>query len=295
MLQGILVQRTKPTRTYSTVLAASENMKGVLDVDTVKGCTLGMNADPRGCYGECYANKIAGRYGIDFTVSVSRYLTPYNFSQVFSAVEKHQANWYRIGTAGEPCHDWENTLSVIQALKPTGKVPVIITKHWVPLLDAQIERLRDCSAVVNTSTSGLDTDAQTDHRVRQIMRLREAGVESVCRVVTCEYGETPWALKAKRVQDYLLTLLPVIDNPLRATSSHPRVISGEIILSKRSDAIGGGKSVSLHRQDVYLGTCEACPDQCGLFNKGTQSADYSILRGQKSLLAGADQAEGIQA
>ena len=98
-------------RRYIPVLTAVENSKGVLDVDTVKGCTLGMRAYPgTGCYGECYANKIATRYGIDFTVSVSRKLTPYNRATIFCTVRDHPASWYRIGTTGEPCHDWDNTL-----------------------------------------------------------------------------------------------------------------------------------------------------------------------------------------
>ena len=49
-------------RHYGNVLAVSMNAKGVLDLDTVKGCTLGMNAYPvNGCYGECYAVKTAAK------------------------------------------------------------------------------------------------------------------------------------------------------------------------------------------------------------------------------------------
>jgi len=33
---------------YLPILTAVENAKGVLDVDTVKGCTQGMNAHPDG-------------------------------------------------------------------------------------------------------------------------------------------------------------------------------------------------------------------------------------------------------
>jgi hypothetical protein len=119
-------------RRYLPTLTAVENQKGVLDVDTVKGCTLGMRAQPGvGCYGECYANKIAVRYGIDFTTSVSRKLTPTNRAAIFCAVRDHPSYWYRIGTAGEPCHDWDNTLEVCEALHGTGKTAVIITKHWI--------------------------------------------------------------------------------------------------------------------------------------------------------------------
>ena len=251
-------------RLYQPILTATENQKGVLDVDTVKGCTLGMRSRPDGgCYGECYAYKTATRYGIDFTVSVSRKLTPWNRRTVFAAIRDFPASWYRIGTAGDPCHDWENTLEVCEAMKATGKQPIIITKHWIPLSDEQIIRLRDLSAVVNTSTSGLDTDAQTRYRVAQIERIRSFGVKSVNRVVTCDYGDSEWGRTSKARQDYLLTIKPVIDNPLRADRSNGRVSGGEIKLTRMDNAVGGGKLVSLHDRSVYLGKCSSCPDQCG--------------------------------
>ncbi|MDH5572876.1 MAG: hypothetical protein OEY89_14010, partial [Gammaproteobacteria bacterium] len=253
------------SNTYKPLLTASVNGKGVLDVDTVKGCELGMKVRPgTGCYGECYANKSASRYGRDFSKSVSRGLGSVNFKAVFSAVKNHYAAWYRIGVAGDPCHDWENTISVCEQLKPTLKTPVIITKHWRVLSDNQIARLKECNAVINTSTSGLDTNQEMKHRVNQIKRLKDSGLASVNRVVTCNYGNSEWALKAKEKQDYLLTILPVIDNPLRASRTNDRVVSGDIILTKREDSVGGGKFVSLHNADVYLGSCKECPDQCGV-------------------------------
>jgi hypothetical protein len=252
-------------RKYQPFLTAQENQKGVLDVDTVKGCTLGMRRYPDGgCYGECYANKTAHQYGIDFTVSVSRRIASHTWASVYDAVLNFGASWYRIGTAGDPCHDWDNTLEVCEALQSTGKTPVIITKHWIALSDEHIARLRAVSAVVNTSTSGLDSDAETKHRVRQIERLRAAGLRSVNRVVTCDYGTTDWAVEAKAKQDYLLTIHPMIDNPLRAAKSSARVVNGDIKISRVDEAVGGGKMVSLHDKGVYLGTCAACPDQCGV-------------------------------
>ena len=251
---------------YLPILTAIENEKGVLDVDTVKGCTSGMRAYPgTGCYGECYANKTAERYSRDFSVSVSRKITSQaHWRDIFCSVRDHYNSWYRIGVSGDPCHDWENTLQVCERLKETTKLPVIITKHWSVLSDDHIERLRLLSAVVNTSTSGLDTDAEMKHRVRQIERLRSSGVRSVNRVITCDYGDSEWAQRCKERQDYLLTIKPIIDNPLRASKSNPRVISGEIKVAHNEASIGGGKLVSLHDQNVYLSHCRECPDQCGI-------------------------------
>ena len=252
-------------RLYRSLLTVDKNGKGVLDVDTVKGCTMGMRAYPDGgCYGECYAAKTATRYGIDFTKSVSRQFAGREHRDaLIKLMLKMPDQWYRVGTAGDPCHDWTHTIAVMRALRWTKKTPVIITKHWAALTDKQIDDLRWLGAVVNTSTSGLDTEQETRHRVRQIERLREGGVRSVCRVVTCEYGPSKWARSARERQKYLLSLTPTIDNPLRLRRSNPRVVNGDILTTRCAESIGGGKIVSLHRPSVYLGMCDECPDQCG--------------------------------
>jgi hypothetical protein len=250
---------------YHPILTAVENGKGVLDVDTVKGCTIGMKAYPDGgCYGECYAQKNAARYGIDFAQSISRKLTPFTQNEIFFIVKDYYASWYRVGTAGDPCHDWENTLEVLEWLKPTGKTPVIITKHWMKISDKQLTRFKSVNAVFNTSLSGLDSDAEIKYRVKQIERIKAAGMQSVCRVVTCEYGNSEWAKQAKEKQDYLLSLHPVIDNSLRASNTNERVMNGDIKLTRIDESVGGGKFVSLHNASIYLGTCNKCPDQCGV-------------------------------
>ena len=178
-------------RRYRPVLTVVENRKGVLDVDTVKGCTLGMKAYPGGgCYGECYAAKTAARYGIDFSTSVSRqFCGLWHRMTLIKLMIAHRSSWYRVGTAGDPCHDWTHTVSVLRDFRWAKKTPVIITKHWRTLTDKQIDDLRWLSAVVNTSTSALDTNAEIVYRVGQLERLRSSGVRTVCRVVTCNFGD----------------------------------------------------------------------------------------------------------
>jgi hypothetical protein len=283
--QSVLFDDTESVggvKRYLPILTVVENGKGVLDVDTVKGCTLGMQSRPDGgCYGDCYAYKDAKRYGVDFFTSISRKITTWNRIDIFLAVQNHYATWYRIGVAGDPCHDWENTISVCEELKGTGKVPVIITKHWIPLSDGHLVRLKNVGAVINTSTSGLDTDAQLKYRVKQMQRIKNAGVRSINRIVSCEYGSSKWAKEANNKQNYLMTIKPIIDNPLRSSKSSERVKSGDIILTNRPDAIGGGKFVSLHSQDIYLGTCQDCPDQCGV----ELSANLKEIKMEKTIHA----------
>lgn len=252
-------------RRYRNTLTVAMNRKGVVDVDTVKGCQHGMAAYPNGgCYGECYAAKTASMYGINFNVSVIRRLFAGNVARIVSCLHYAPSSWYRIGTAGDPSFAWEHTVRTCETLHYAGKTAVIITKHWNPLEDVQIARLALLGAVVNTSVSALDTDEELNHRLLQLNRLREAGVRSVCRVVTCAFGGSPWATDRAERQRYLLSLAPVIDNPLRAGKNNPLAKQGEILVTKRKDAVGGGHSVSVHCPSVYLGTCENCPDQCGV-------------------------------
>jgi len=262
---GNAEKRSIPRR-YSNVLTVSVNRKGVLDVDTVKGCERGMAAYPKGgCYGECYAQKNARTYGFDFRVSVSRqFMGREHKGTLIKLMLKYPPVWYRIGTAGDPSHDWTHTVAIINALWHVHKVPVIITKHWIPMEDWHVEKLRRLGAVVNTSVSGLDSDAEISYRIGQMKRLRDSGVRSVCRVVTCKYGTSEWARTCQEKQNHLLSLAPIIDNPLRARKSNSRVMSGEIILSRRPESVGGGKYISLNGLDSYLGMCQACPDQCGV-------------------------------
>jgi hypothetical protein len=260
-----MARRPFPRR-YSNVLTVSINRKGVMDVDTVKGCSVGMATYPKGgCYGECYAYKNARTYGFDFRTSVSRqFMGREHKGTLIKMMLTYPVGWYRIGTAGDPSHDWTHTVAIVNALWHVHKVPVIITKHWLPMEDWHVEKLRRLGAVVNTSASGMDSGAEVAYRVGQINRLKESGVRSVCRVVTCNYGSSEWARACKEKQDYLLSLAPVIDNPLRARKENSRVVAGDVILARRGESVGGGKYVSVNSSDAYLGTCRDCPDQCGV-------------------------------
>jgi hypothetical protein len=249
---------------YRPVLTATTNRKGVLEVDTVKGCAAGMANNPRGCYDDCYAAKTARVYGRDFSVSVSRRPVPGFLDRVLRALAGHTLTWYRIGVAGDPSLDWDNTVTVCELLRYTKKIPVVVTKHWLPASDDHLWRLAKVGAVFNTSVSGMDTDAQLDHRLAQLERVVGFRMVSVCRVVTCDFGSSAWARRCLERQRYLVSFPMVIDTPFRTTGRHPHVQNGDIVLTRRQDAVGGGsRMVSLWNKSIYLGQCTGCPDQCG--------------------------------
>jgi hypothetical protein len=249
---------------YSNRLTAVQNRKGVLDLDVVKGCTLGMKAYPRGgCYGRCYACTLAKAYGFDFPTSVSRLPDDAERAIIERAVRRHPASWFRIGTMGDPCHAWDNVVTVCEWLGKI-KTPIVITKHWISASDTELTRLKNCGIIFNTSISPLDTLEERQHRLRQWRRITKAGVRSLLRIVSCKFGGTAAGRELAAIQHDLFATAGefVIDNPLRVPPTDARVIRGDIIV-ERHDDLGGGSWVSIDNPKTFLGKCDKCPDQCG--------------------------------
>lgn len=255
----------KALRNYDSVLTADVNNKGVLDVDTVKGCTAGMNARPGvGCYDGCYAAKIAKFRGIDFSVAVTRKVqSAAHAAQIERAVAAAPLGFFRVGTMGDPCHAWEETVRTIEWLSEFAR-PVIITKHWMRATDEQLTRLIACRTVLNTSVSALDTPAELTHRKREFFRFKLLGGDSIARVVSCDFDRShPEGERMATIQDDLFRLHPTLDNPLRAPRAHPLVQRGIIRLTVESD-LAALRTISLANRDTYLGHCNGCPDVCGI-------------------------------
>lgn len=260
-------------RLYSDKLTAEVNSKGVLDIDVVKGCTVGMAASkPNGCYDACYAATIAKFRGLNFAQSITRDIDGRAHAlSIVDAVKRAPLGFFRIGTMGDPCHAWEKTCEVVEWLSPYA-VPVIVTKHWIKATSAQLGRLVACGAIINTSMSALDTPAQLLHRERQLLRYDAIGGISVPRVVSCDFNRAdPLGAKLGAIQDRLLARRPVIDNPLRVPRTHQLVTSGLIRLTAISD-LHSVRTISLADKSAYVGHCDECPDQCGLnlAQRGTQ-------------------------
>lgn len=269
---GVSARRETRLRQYGYELTAEINRKGVLDIDTVKGCTAGMAARPDGgCYNACYAAKCAKRRGIDFSKSVTRGVCGVSHAMKIERAAKNAPHgFFRVGTMGDPSHDWPATVEVAEWLSPYA-VPVIVTKHWGRATDAQLLRLVLCGAVLNTSISALDTAQELTHRERQLWRYRAIGGVSVARIVSCDFNEAnEEGARLGKIQDKLFLHRNVIDNPLRIDASHRLVTRGVVRVKPVRDLVAT-RLVSVYRNDVYLGHCSKCPDKCGLSSRPAQS------------------------
>lgn len=262
-------------KTFKPVISLVKNSRGCWILDTVKGCSVCEAEKPGGCYGDCYAKRIASRYGIDFNNPIKRDFTTDKQYALFdfanSEHEKEILNtilhidmpFVRIGDMGDPSEDWFHTFKVCSIAAKAGKPIIIITKHWHTILDEFLAFLGDAGICINTSISALDSPVEITHRLSQYKRLSEY-CHSVLRVVTCDFNqETQQGIDKLRIQDELLANRNVIDTVFRPSIDNPLVTSG-LVLVKKMKFMNSKVWASAHDDSIYMGKCDTCPDMCGI-------------------------------
>ena len=257
--------RSGHVRPYGGLLTVDINQKGVLDVDVVKGCSAGIGAHgEKGCYQACYAASIARFRGIDFSRAVTRTVrSSAQAKQIEDAVKAAPLGFFRVGTMGDPCHAWDETVATVEWLAPFA-IPVIITKHWRRATEEHFRRLVAVGAILNTSVSALDSAAHLAARLAEIGKYATAGGTSVARVVSCDFNrDHAEGARMHEVQRSLFAMQPMIDNPLRAFSTHPLIQAGVIRLVKVKDLVSE-RTISISPESkTYLGHCSGCVELCG--------------------------------
>jgi hypothetical protein len=275
---------------FSRELTANINRKGVLDIDTVKGCYDGIKKYPSGgCYGLCYASKMASTFGFDFSKSIKRDSIK-NKRKIENIVMKHRLPWFRIGVMGDPSFDWDLTLYVCEWLS-RFKRPVVVTKHWREMTTQHAVAFRGCETVFNTSISPMDTDDEIEYRLFQFSRLKEIGINSWLRVVSGNFGKTEYGEVLSYKQDMIFAHGPIIDNPLRIPATDKRVSNGDICVARVND-LGGGSTVSIANKGSYLGPCVTCPDQCGVDFKKIWVGGLEMVKGKQTMFNSDNRPEG---
>ena len=237
---------------YTGIISLHHNGRGVWDLDTFKGCSHAVDG---GCYGICYANRLARARGYDFSTVVKRDFTNKTHF-IYVASKLKQAPFIRIGVMCDPSYDWEHTINIANRIKSFNRNIVIITKHWNELNNEQLSKLKGFT--INTSVSALDDSLHRNKMLLWYNKLKPY-CRSVLRVNTADFNSED----LKNIQNNLLNNDLVIDNILRFPLNHP-LVNQKIINVSRYMFLGSYIYASKHNKNVFFGFCVDCPDQCGV-------------------------------
>lgn len=261
---------------FKPIITLARNSRGCYILDTVKGCSA-CATKPGGCYGDCYALKIANRYGIEFDRPTKRdfyrderqvmlfdFLDERHLWKVVNDIRAIDMPFVRIGEMGDPSEDWDHTISVCEKIKSAGKPIVIITKHWKRIPEDMLSRL--AGLYINTSISALDSEAEREHRLDEYERLKKH-CHSILRIVSCEFNMASEEGRYRdMVQDQLFRNDHVIDTVFRPGSGN-RLVKHGVINADKVRFLGTTMLASMRDETAYLGKCNGCPDMCGVWER----------------------------
>jgi hypothetical protein len=248
---------------YSEHISLNKNFRGVYELDTSKGCSYGMALNKAGCYGECYANRAAKRYGINFSKTIYRNFKDIkHINDIRNQIYNIDTKFIRVGVTGDPSSNWEHTLKIINLIG--GIKPIIlITKHWKLFTNTQLNKLAKYNLCINTSISALDNTLLIKHRLNEYNRLKSY-CKSVLRVVSCDFNTNNLTgMVYNNIQEMLFSNSFVIDNVLRVNENNP-LVKMDIIKTEKHKFLSTTSLFSKKNKNTFTGFCKDCPDQCGL-------------------------------
>ena len=254
-------------RSFSNKISISKNSRGVFSLDTIMGCPQGFsNLDlfgyNNGCYNECYAGKYSKIYGYDFSKAVKRdFLNDAHLNIIRKKLKSLE--YIRIGTSGDPSHDWDHTFKVLYNICDYVKNIVIVTRHWNNIPSKYFDFIKEYSIIFNSSISVLDSEKLYNNCLKQYNVLSSI-TKSYLRVVSCEfnvYKRQGFILHNKQLR--LLKNKNVIETVLRLSKNSHYIESG-LIIAKNVFFLKNEVLVSIRNDKIYFGSCENCKQKCGV-------------------------------
>lgn len=266
------------SREYSGVISLAKNARGIYTLDPTIGCRAGMESQPGGCFGDCYAAKSAKLYGYDFSKTVLRdFMNEYHRREIVRKIDRIPLDFVRMGTSGDPSEDWPHTVSILKKIDKCNKQIVIICKHWTTLTPEHLDYFATINVCVNTSVSALDKPEVLARALREYEKLKPF-CKSVLRVVSCDFNlENERGRELAMIQHDLFKNEATLDTVLRVGKRNPLVTSG-VINVKQSKFLGKNALISKLNKKTYFGKCSTCLEMCGL-NTNLSSIDYPEKRG----------------
>ena len=254
---------------YLEKITLNKNSRGCYILDTVKGCKYN-------CYNECYAKKIAERYGYNFAKTVNRnfirnekQLYMFGFydnkheNKICLDIEKIDMPFVRIGEMGDPSFDWQHTVNICSIISKANKFIVIVTKHWNKLNIKQLKILGKLNVCINTSISALDNYLQIKRRLKQFKIIGNY-CKSILRIVSCDFNkDNKRGVLLSHIQEKLFKNNNVIDTIFRVSMKNKLVLN-KVINTERVLFLKSKVNVSRYNKDTFFGYCNDCVELCGI-------------------------------
>lgn len=248
---------------YSNKISLVRNGRGVYCIDTTMGCESGLKDNAAGCYGDCYAARIAKRYGHDFNKTVLReFENNKHKREIISQINNVKMPFIRIGASGDPSENWEHTISILKIISKCNIEIVVITRHWALLTDEHLKYFSKINICINTSVSALDNDTLRERCIEQYHRIKPY-CKSILRIVSCDFNlNNEVGKRLAVIQDNLFKNESTLDTVFRP-SKRNRFISDGIINVKEEIFNGKKQLASKFRRKTYMGKCSTCKEMCG--------------------------------
>lgn len=268
---------------YGSKISLVRNGRGVYCIDTTMGCASGLKENSKGCYGDCYAARIAKRYGHDFNTTILRqFESQQHKREILNQIDSIKMPFIRIGASGDPSEDWQHTIEIIKVLSRCNKEIVIITRHWTLLTDHQLEYLSTLNICINTSVSAVDNDQMLSRSIEQYNRIKPY-CKSILRIISCDFNlNNETGKRLSEVQHWLFKNENTLDTVFRPSKNNPFVTSG--IINVKEEVFNGKKCLaSKFNRKTYMGKCGSCKEMCGV-NIGTNNPNRRGIVEQLRLL-----------
>lgn len=261
---------------YLNKISLVRNGRGVYVIDTTMGCESGMKNSPGGCYNDCYAARIAKRYGHDFNKTVLReFENEKHKREILSQINNIKMPFIRIGASGDPSENWKHTFDILKVLSKCNSEIVIITRHWTVLTDEQLTVLSRMNICINTSVSALDSPELMSHCLQQYNRIKPY-CKSILRIVSCSFNlENETGKRLSEIQEQLFKNKSTLDTVFRPSKKNKFILDG--IINVKEEVFNGKKCLaSKMNRKTYMGKCSACKEMCGV---NIESQTYPNKRG----------------
>ena len=249
---------------YSNKISLVKNGRGVYCIDTTMGCESGLANEIGGCYNDCYAARIAKRYGHDFNTTVLRdFENEKHKRQILRQINNVMMPFIRIGASGDPSENWEHTINILKVISKSNIEIVIITRHWTVLTDEQLKYMSTKNICINTSVSALDKMELMKTCLQQYERIKKY-CKSVLRIVSCDFNlENETGHRLAKIQADLFKNESTLDTVFRPSKKNKFITDG--IINVKEEVFNGKKCLaSKFNRKTYMGKCSTCKEMCGV-------------------------------